>query len=394
MYFCAECGKGINFRDLNEKILLHQDIGFGPKYINYERQIEYNTLAKEAIKTVAKNEAISEEMRVLYVALTRAKEKLIMIGTKKEALKEIDEKKELLDSVLSEEKLPSQLVKQYKTYLDWLELVYLKNDGEGVELFLHKQEELGVRKSSEQEEQVIEKCEVNQELKKELKAKIEWQYAKKELAGIPSKSSVTKMKEIRTYVKEDESLENLDCILELPQFLTKEKELTGSQKGTIMHFVLQKLDLKRTYTRQELQEFISELVAKKLLTEKEAQTVRIDKIQSFLNSDLAKDIKEAKEIYQEKPFYLYVPAKEIYDIEAEEKIVVQGIIDLYYRDKEGKLILVDYKTDFVENRDKTILVQKYSKQIENYKKALEQGAGEKVEKSFIYSLYLDEAVEV
>lgn len=388
------CGKGFNFRDLNESILLHQDIGFGPKYINYERQIEYNTLAKEAIREVSKIEAISEEMRVLYVALTRAKEKLIMVGTQKEAEKEIEEKKELLASVESADKLPPQLVKQYKTYLDWLQLVFLKSKKEVVDVFFHTQEEIGSTKKLEENEKIIEKCEVAQELKNQIREKIEWQYAKKELATIPSKSSVTKIKQMHSFVKEEDEVENVDCVLEAPKFLSSEQELTGAQKGTIMHFVLQKLNLKRNYTKQELQEFVSELVAKKLLTEEEAQSVRTAKIENFLNSNLAKDIREAKEIYKEKPFYLYVPAKEIYDIDSEEKIVVQGIIDLYYKDKEGKLVLVDYKTDFVENRDKSILVQKYENQIECYRKAIEQGTGKKVEKAFIYSIYLDEAIEV
>lgn len=391
--FLCGCGKGINFRDLNDKILLHQDIGFGPKYINYERQIEYNTLAKEAIKEISKKETISEEMRVLYVALTRAKEKLIMIGTSKDVQKQIDEKKELLSNIQDEGKLPAQLVKRYKTYLDWLELVYLRNNNEALNMFICTKQELENNKKQE-EIKPIKEYEIPEQLKNELKEKIEWQYPKKELSNIPSKSSVTKIKDIHSYGKEYELDEDLDCVLETPQFLSEQKGLTGAQKGTVMHFVLQKIDLKRDYTIQELREFISELVAKKLLTDKEAQTVKIDKIKSFLDSDLAKDIRQAKEIYQEKPFYLYVPAKEIYNISEEEKIVVQGIIDLYYRNKEGKLILVDYKTDFVENKDKNVLIQKYGKQIECYKKAIEQGTKEKVEKSFIYSLYLDEEVEV
>lgn len=389
--FLCGMGKGFNFRDLNEPILLHQDIGFGPKYIHYERQIEYNTLAKEAIKKIAKTEAISEEMRVLYVALTRAKEKLIMVGVQKEVEKEMEEKQELLENLTKqEEKLPSQMVKQYKTYLDWLELVYLnkqKQQQDILEVSVHTPEEIASRKE-EKEENQIKKETVSEKLKEELKEKIEWQYTKKELANIPSKSSVTKMKEINS----NEQKEEKECILEVPQFLSPQKELTGAKRGTIMHFVLQKLDLKKEYTMQELEELLNELVAKQLLSEQEVQTVSRVKLQHFLESDMVKEIRQAQEIYQEKPFYLYLPAKEIYGGEVEEKVVVQGIIDLYYRNKEGKLVLVDYKTDYVENRDKTVLIQKYQKQIESYKRAIEQATGEKVEKSYIYSLYLDEAI--
>lgn len=393
--FVCGMGKGFNFRDLNESILLHQDIGFGPKYIHYERQIEYNTLAKEAIKTASKIEAISEEMRVLYVALTRAKEKLIMVGVQKEAEKELEEKKELLENV-QEEKLPVQLVKQYKTYLDWLELTYLKTkqeEKEVLELHLHKQEEFAKTVTEKQEKIENENLQVSQELKDKLKEIIEWEYAKKELAGIPSKSSVTRIKELQLEEKGEKlPIEVQECVLEVPQFLSPQRELTGAAKGTIMHFVLQKLNLKKEYTKQELQEFIDTLVAKKMLQEQEAKSVSISKLERFLASELVKEIRQASEIYQEKPFYLYLPAKELYGGEWEEKIVVQGIIDLYYRNKEGKLVLVDYKTDFVPNSNKDVLAEQYKKQIENYKKAIEQATGEKIEKAYIYSLYLEEAI--
>ena len=142
MYLFVEYGKRFNFRDLNETVLMHQDIGFGPQYINYERQIEYSTLAKEAIRDTLSDEAISEEMRILYVALTRAKEKLIMVGTQKEVEKQMQIKQELLELIpIGENKLAHQIVGRYKTYIDWLELVYLKSKQEKqevLELFCHQ----------------------------------------------------------------------------------------------------------------------------------------------------------------------------------------------------------------------------------------------------------------
>ena len=96
--FLCGTGKQFNMQDLNKNILLHQDIGIGPKYINTERSIEYNTLAKEAIKIQSKVEALSEEMRVLYVALTRAKEKLIITGISKDVEKSFNEKQDLIET--------------------------------------------------------------------------------------------------------------------------------------------------------------------------------------------------------------------------------------------------------------------------------------------------------
>ncbi len=124
--FLCGTSKGFNMQDLNDNILMHQELGFGPKYINYERRIEYNTLAKEALKIKLKTETISEEMRVLYVALTRAKEKLYITGIAKDLQKELKEKEELIN-IYNEEKLNTNLIKKYKSYLDWIELVYLSN---------------------------------------------------------------------------------------------------------------------------------------------------------------------------------------------------------------------------------------------------------------------------
>ena len=124
--FISGCGKQFNMQDLNSNILLHQDIGVGVNYIDYERKIEYPTLTKEAIKTKIRTETISEEMRILYVALTRAKEKLYITGIKKDATKSLKEKSELLD-IYQDNKIDKAVIKKYKTYLDWFELVYLNN---------------------------------------------------------------------------------------------------------------------------------------------------------------------------------------------------------------------------------------------------------------------------
>ena len=380
--FLCEMGKGFNFRDLNESVLLHQDIGFGPKYINYSRQIEYDTLAKEAIKEESKTEAISEEMRILYVALTRAKEKLIMIGTQKKAESEISAKKDLIENIGEVDKLPFQTVKLYKTYLDWLEFVFLKDNRE---IFLHSQKDIEELNTSAKNTLKITEHSVTEDLKEKIKKSLEWEYENKELETIPSKSSVTAIKHNNDEI-------NIDCSLPVPKFLKPTKELTGAEKGTIMHLVLQKLDLKREYTENELTDFIYSLVAKNILTSKEAGSIATSKLMKFIKSGLAEDIRNAKKIYQEKPFYIYLPAKEVYGGNVEEKIVVQGIIDLYYINQHDETILVDYKTDYVTDNNEQILIEKYKVQLQTYARAIEQATGKKVDKIYIYSLYLGKEI--
>ena len=115
---------------------------------------------------------------------------------------------------------------------------------------------------------------------------------------------------------------------------------------------------------------------------------------AFTKSLIWNQLKNAKEVYKEKPFYINVPAKEIYDKDLTEKVLVQGIIDLYYIDKDDNLILVDYKTDYVENGNEIELVNRYRNQLELYKRALEKALNKKVYKVYIYSVYLEKEIEL
>ena len=128
----------------------------------------------------------------------------------------------------------------------------------------------------------------------------------------------------------------------------------------------------------------------------EAENINISKLQGYTKSDLWQELKNAKEIQKEKAFYINVKASRMYDIskENDENILVQGIIDLYYIDKDGKLVLVDYKTDYVEAGKENELVEKYKEQLYLYKDALEKALNRKVDRMWIYSLYLNESIVI
>ena len=155
---------------------------------------------------------------------------------------------------------------------------------------------------------------------------------------------------------------------------------------------MQKLNPKEEYDRTKIQELIDKLVLKEIITPKEAESININYILQFTKSAIWKQLKEAKEIYKEKPFYLNINAKEIYDTEIEEKILIQGIIDLYFIDKNNKLILLDYKTDYVQKEEE--LINKYYEQLALYKKALENSLNRKVDHIYIYSTYLAKEIEI
>ena len=145
---------------------------------------------------------------------------------------------------------------------------------------------------------------------------------------------------------------------------------------------------------KEIEDLLEKLEQKEIITTKQKQAIPKQEIQKFTNSDLFKEISEAKEIYKEQPFYLNIPVKELYASKSEESILVQGIIDLYYITKEGQVILVDYKTDYVLEGNEDYLKEKYTPQLNLYKRAIEHALNKQVDKTFIYSTYLSKKIEV
>ena len=401
--FLCLTGKSFNFRDLNEPVLFHQKIGFGIKYRDIEKQIEYPTLTKEAIKLKAKQEVISEEMRVLYVALTRAKEKIIITGTTKDLEKSIKEKEEYLEINPKEKKINSSFILKLHSYLDWLLLVYLKRKEELcniIDFSTYSSDE--VAKTNLQSESKnsfinLQKEDIDKEEIEKVRKELEWKYEYEKASQIPTKTSITKLKEeaIKNNAKivnllSDKQLEKtLD--MKVPNFAKEESEITGAKRGTLIHLCMQLLENDQDYTKQELETWVKTLVEKELITKKEADAIPISILINYVKSDLWKELRKAQEIHKEEPFYLHIPASKLFkDEHLTEKIVAQGVIDLYYINDKGELILVDYKTDYVENGEKQKLIEKYKEQLSLYKQALEKSLNRKVDKVMIYSTWIGE----
>ena len=415
--FLSCTGKQFNLQDLNDNIILHQDLGFGPKYINAEKKIEYTTLAKEAIRLRAKVETLSEEMRVLYVALTRAKEKLIITGVSKDVEKSFKEKESLIQMYKSDRKeINHVLLKKYKSYLDWIELVYFNNKeniGEFMNLNVIKKadllKDLSEEESIDEEDNIVTRLnnrarELEKNATNDLAKVLKWKYFYMESAVIPTKTSVTKLKEAENeQIVSIEELNNNDnqsdeeeskFAVARPQFLNEDVQITGAQKGTLMHLCFQKLDEHKDYNKQMLQEMIDDMVRRRLITELEGKAINMYKLLAYTKSDLFNELRNAKKVYKEQPFYISLTADEVYGNGVDDNILVQGIIDLYFINKDGEVVLVDYKTDYVEKGKENELVEKYKKQLEIYKKALEQALGKSVDKCYIYSVYLEKMLNV
>lgn len=437
--FLCNANKKFNLKDMNEKIVLDNNLGIGANYI--VDGIEFPTIAKDAIKIKANKEAISEEMRVLYVALTRAKEKLIIVGTNDNVEKKFQEKVDEINKYYKftkPEKLNPKLVEKYKNYLDWIELVYKYNDNPFMKLsIINKSELMAETQSKEQEETRKHKAEIikeindhkiNKEEYEKINQMLNYTYKYENDVELPTKTSVTALKELKTLINSlkgtekinneinklneevdlsgfegaDLELNNEERIFagetnstakrKVPTF-AQDKKLSGERRGTIVHLILSKITNEKNM--EEANNLIEKLVAKNAITEEEKASIDMNMIKNYLNSELYNEILQAKEVHRETPFYLNIDSGEIYE-GTNEPILVQGVIDIYYISKNDELVLVDYKTDYIKEKEtgKEELTQEYKAQLDLYKRALEKALKRKVDKACIYSTSLNECIKV
>ncbi len=392
--FLCNTSKKMNMQDLNSNLLLHNELGIGPQYINYEKMIEYSTSAKDAIKIVSKEESISEEMRVLYVALTRAKEKLIITGTVKNYEKELETKKEVLKIYNNKEKINPIILKKYISYLDWIELILLSKKLENlITLNIYTKKDLNLKE--EEKTNDIRPFDFEEKIDFEKYDKeFDWNYPKQIATTLPIKSTVSKIKEMQNEAIDlDKLYENKIGIANItPEFMVKEEKITSARKGTLMHLFLQNIDFKQKYDLTKLEDLRNSLVYKNIISIEESKTINLEKVNLFLESNLANKIRNCKKIEKEKAFCKKMLAKEVFENATDEVILVQGIIDLYGITETDEIILVDYKTDFVENEEE--LIKKYKKQLSIYKQALEEALEKPVLEVYIYSIFLNKEIKV
>ncbi|MEI3393388.1 MAG: helicase-exonuclease AddAB subunit AddA [Clostridia bacterium] len=415
--FLCNSHKKFNMQDLNDNILLHQDIGFGPTIMDTTRKIKYSSIAKDAIKLKMKQETLSEEQRILYVALTRAKEKLYITGRSKDFTKYVQDKNKVLEMYESENiKLDAKLMKKANSYLDWIMYVYLFNQGRTITLkgeqyklsdiitlnVSNKKDLLKALAKEEVVEQIDLKEKIEQILKNKsdeenkksdqaLKELLEWKYDYIVDTTLPTKSSVTKIKQEK--IKLEEMLKGIESEeveykkSYTPKFMQEDKKISNAEKGTLVHLCIQRLDERKDYELKDIQNMILNLVEKEIITQNEADAIDVNLIYQYTKSQLFEELRQAKEVHKEQPFYINIPAKDVVS-EAEnskKNILVQGIIDLYYIDKNDNLVLIDFKTDYISNEPnaKEKILEKYKVQLEIYKTALEQALGRKVNKTAI-----------
>ena len=409
--FMAGMARNFNMTDIRKPFMLDKELGFAAKYVNAEKRISYPSLPQIAFKQKKRMEMLAEEMRVLYVAMTRAKEKLYVTATLKDAGKQIDKWKDVSSH-------NEWLLKDYErasatSYMDWIGPALIRHHdssglfeaGEGNwqvppeisnhpsswKITLQHADEIKKQAISieNEEDQLLKKVENLEQvpsesnLADEIHARLTWEYPFLGAASHRSKQSVSEIKRTRELTDEYSSTELLGrfqkSILKRPKFM-QEKQLSPAERGTAMHMVMQHVDLKKKVNEKAIGEQLNWMVNNELLTPEQSEVIDAKLISQFFTSPLGQRFFKAKTVHREVPFTVSLPAHDVYPDwnEGEESVFVQGIIDCILEDENG-LVLIDYKSDGITDRYKggfpqarEILEKRYKLQINLYTKAIEQ----------------------
>lgn len=405
--FVAGMGKQFNTQDVKGSIVIHPEWGVGIDSIDLERRTKIPTILKKVIQEEITRENLGEELRVLYVALTRAKEKLIMTAQLPNAEEVLEQYCADTAQVRETEALPYYMLSGARSYLDWvLPLIPLVTKEIPLEVRIEDCWNLSVNESTDRKAEEIAKDVLehwdtkkvyHEKLGVQLKEQLGYSYPYEPEGKLKLKFTVSELKK-RAYLEEEsgeELYEETEVVPLLPEFLKEESELTGASRGSAYHRLLELLDFRQQYHEETLSREIERFKEEGRLPADMAECIRTDDILGFLNSESGLRMHQSARknlLRKEQPFVLGVKAAEIYPEEqSDETILVQGIIDVYF-EEEGELTVLDYKTDKV--RSAAELKEKYHAQLDYYAQALEQLLGKKVKEKIIYSFTLKEEIQV
>lgn len=426
---CSGMGRNFNIMDFRKDVLYHHELGYGPQIVDFERRISYPSIAKEALKCKINIENISEEMRILYVALTRAKEKLIITSS----IKDIEQNIYKWSSNISTEKQVSKYdILNGKNYMDWIMPAVIKHkDLDEIrenynlstsisiedesrwtlktwtrdDIDFEKQEKEGIRDVLSNMDLAKHDTEYYNQIEKKLNFEYPYLGVVKKAASI----SVTEIKKRQEECEEQDealALYKNKTTLKKPKFLNEEQnsqKITSVRRGTIVHLIMEVLDFEKVSTEGEIKAQIQDLVSRKIITQKESHVLSARKIMRFFKSPIAKRILSSKFVKREQKIYTQVKMNDIYlndeifknnrKTYENESVMLRGVIDLYF-EEDDELIILDYKTDFVNQNNEKEIVHKYKKQLEIYAEVLSKLTGKKVKEKYLYLFGIDKQVKV
>ena len=406
--FAAGMGKTFNTQDTRSRLILHPELGIGLDCMDTVRRTKTPSLLKRTLARQTEEENLGEELRVLYVALTRAKEKLILCGCLKDVEKKFGEYRQNADT---EHPVSFLARSSAHCYFDWVlpalysypEKYEIRVFGETDARAGHLKEAVRTLLTKEQVKRTVQT--VDKELLEKIEERLSFAYPFEAEKDIKTKVSVSEIKHQRMQF-EPEEMETVQWYAEeeteeiVPDFIEKRDRVNrGALRGSAMHLVMQCLPFAGSPSdgnKKQMYAWIAEELEKLKkagrLDETMYELVRIPMIVDFFASSLGKRMVQAdqrEELRKEKAFVLGIPAGEIWDCDSRELVLVQGIVDAFFYE-DGDIILMDYKTDSVEKPEQ--LIQRYQAQLDLYARALEEATGKKVREKIIYSFHLKKEI--
>ena len=408
----ADCGKNFNLKDNMSDVMLHRKIGIGVNVVDSELGIKYSSLDMIAMRYLNSRETKAEELRLLYVAMTRAREKLIITGRVKNFAAKAQQWCQYIDR--NEIALPGYVPLQADTYFDWIMPAAARHPDGGIiresadclkqrvqpnyadtshwdiRLCRLQPEKQVAEEKQTEAETVLAKVKKGELLeataeKEEIEARLNWQYQQKTAANIPAKLSVTELK--RRMQQRDEAAVPLlaeQTAYRRPNFVQQKKGLTGTEYGTLMHSVMQHIDYQRDLSYQGIKGQLAEMVDKEIILPEHLSAVYIKRVQNFFASELGRRMVKADRVWRELPFSRLLKAKRFYEDAGEAEIFLQGVIDVLFAEDDG-LVLLDYKTD--SETEPAKVRQRYELQLTLYSQAVEEIVGQKVKERYLYMLH-------
>lgn len=406
--FIAGVGRGFNKMDFNESYLFDQHFGLAVKAIDPDNRITYTSLPFLAMKEKKQLEMRAEEMRVLYVAMTRAKEQLTMVASVKDIEKEMVkwQDAQLIDPLLM---LPDYTRSKANGYLDWIGPAvarhpdFAKFDVVSGGRFIDDESKWSIDAlpfsgvldvvEVEDEEVTLDNVEdkpFDEAVYDEVKRRFDFTYPHSASVKKRSKQTVSELKRLailEQQADEDLFMEKGDEVSTAylhsrPEFMQSRK-LSPAEIGTAMHTIMQHIDVRQVHTTEEVNRLLEELVTRQLLTGEEAKAVDVGAVVTFFEADIAKRLMQSKGIFRELPFTYALDGGD------DDYQLLQGIADCLFEEADG-WVLLDYKTDRVKGRfysdaeaDAEMQVR-YGIQLNLYKRAIESVAKVKIKEMVLY----------
>ena len=386
--FIGDTARQFNRSDLRGSVLVHPELGLGPKFTDAARGIEYPTLARRAVANRLERELLSEELRLLYVAMTRARERLFITCAMADPQKTMDKL-----APAAQEHIPAQALLPMRSMAEWLICAALGTGGRALTLSIGGDEEGAPRRVTPAAQPEPERT-GEEAVPVDFDALFAWRYPHAGAETLPSKLTATELKSLAEPDAESaELLPRAARTFRRPDIALAARRLTAAERGTATHLALRYLELGALTTPEAAREAVDRLAAAGKLSAREAAAVDAAGLCRFALSPLGRRITAAPRVLREFPFALLCPAERFFPGAEGEELLLQGVVDCCLIEPDGAVI-VDYKTDRIAPEAAPERAKRYAAQLETYAWAVSRITGLAVKAKIVYFLQPGEAVEL